>query len=182
MAAIPSIANFVVPQEFAVLHADGRKAEMERLARTAATLVAILSAVCLAGLLLLGRPLVRLAYGESYVGAWGILIILALGSFWDCASGGAGYVLQMAGHHVRLLLLTVGGALLNVALSLALAPRWGGYGIAVATTVTLIALNVAMVKSARSLLGVRTFVYTLPADWRRALRLVREGAGSWRSR
>jgi O-antigen/teichoic acid export membrane protein len=182
MAAIPSIANFVVPQEFAVLHADGRKVEMERLARTAATLVAILSAVCLVGLLLLGRPLVRLAYGESYVGAWGILLILALGSFWDCASGGAGYVLQMAGHHVRLLLLTVGGALLNVALSLALAPRWGGYGIAVSTTVTLIALNVSMVKSARSLLGVRTFVYTLPSDWRRALRLVREGAGSWRAR
>jgi O-antigen/teichoic acid export membrane protein len=182
MAAIPSIANFVIPQEFAVLHADGRKAELERLARTAATLVAILSAVCLAGLLLLGRPLVRLAYGESYVGAWGILLVLAVGSFWDCASGGAGYVLQMAGYHVRLLLLTVGGALLNVALSLALAPLWGGYGIALSTTVTLIALNVAMVKSARSLLGVRTFVYTLPADWRRALRLVREGAGSWKAR
>jgi O-antigen/teichoic acid export membrane protein len=182
MAAIPSIANFVIPQEFAVLHADGRKAELERLARTAATLVAILSAACLAGLLLFGRPLVRLAYGESYVGAWGVLLVLAVGSFWDCASGGAGYVLQMAGYHVRLLLLTVGGALLNVALSLVLAPLWGGYGIALATTVTLIALNVAMVKSARSLLGVRTFVYTRPSDWRRALGLVRESAGSWRPR
>ena len=89
-------------------------------------------------------------------------IILALGSFWDSASGGAGFALQMAGHHVRLLLLTVGGAVLNVALSLALAPAWGGYGIAVATTVTLIALNVAMVRSARTLVGVRTFVYTRP--------------------
>jgi O-antigen/teichoic acid export membrane protein len=88
----------------------------------------------------------------------------------------------MAGYHVRLLLLTVCGALLNVALSLALAPLWGGYGIALSTTVTLIALNVAMVRSARSLLGVRTFVYTLPADWKRALRLVRESAGSWRPR
>ena len=43
MAAIPSIANFVIPQELAVLQVDGRKKEMERLARTAATLVAILS-------------------------------------------------------------------------------------------------------------------------------------------
>ena len=182
MAAIPSIANFVVPQEFAVLHADGRNAEMERLARTAATLVAILSAACLAGLLLLGRPLVRLAYGGSYVGAWGILLVLAIGSFWDCASGGAGYVLQMAGHHVRLLLLTVGGAVLNVVLSLVLAPLWGGYGIAAATTVTLIAVNVAMVKSAKSLVGVRTFVYTKPADWMRALRLVRESGRTWKPR
>lgn len=174
MAAIPSIANFVVPQEFAVLHADGRKPEMERLARTAATLVAILSAACLAGLLLCGRPLIRLAYGDAYVGAWGILLVLAVGTFWDSASGGAGFALQMAGHHVRLLLLTVGGAVLNVGLSLLLAPAWGGYGIALATTVTLIVLNLAMVRSARTLLGVRTFVYTQPSQWWRILTLVRE--------
>lgn len=174
MAAIPSIANFVVPQEFAVLYADGRKKEMEQLARTAATLVAILSGACLAGLLLLGRPLIRMAYGGSYVDAWGILLILALGSFWDSASGSAGFALQMAGHHVRLLILTTGGAILNVVLSLALAPAWGGYGIAVATTVTLIALNAAMVVSARRLVGVRTFVYTQPSQWKQALQAVRD--------
>jgi O-antigen/teichoic acid export membrane protein len=176
MAAIPSIANFVVPQEFALLYADGRKGEMEGLARTAATLVAMLSALCLGGLLVLGRPLIQLAYGRSYVGAWGILLVLAVGSFWDSASGGAGFALQMAGHHVRLLLLTLGGAALNAALSFLLAPRWGGYGIAVATTVTLIVINLAMVRSARSLLGVRTFVYTRPSQWKRALTLVRESA------
>jgi len=174
MAAIPSIANFIIPQEFAVLFADGRKSEMERLARTAATLVAMLSLASLLGLLLVGRPLIRVAYGDTYVGAWGILLVLAVGAFWDSASGGAGFALQMAGHHVRLLLLTVGGAVLNVLLSLLLAPVWGGYGIAAATTVTLIALNLAMVKSARNLLGVRTFVYTQPSQWRRALALVGE--------
>jgi len=102
--------------------------------------------------------------------------VLAVGSFWDSASGGAGFALQMAGHHVRLLLLTLGGAALNAALSFLLAPRWGGYGIAVATTVTLIVINLALVRSARSLLGVRTFVYTRPAQWMRALTLVRESA------
>jgi len=173
MAAIPSIANFIVPQEFAVLHADRRRSEMERLARTSATLVAMLAGACLAGLLLFGRPLIRLAYGGPYVGAWGILLILAVGTFWDSASGSAGFALQMAGHHVRLLLLTVGGAVLNVALSLVLAPLWGAYGIALATTLTLIALNLAMVASARRLVGIRTFVYTAPGDWANALRLVR---------
>lgn len=174
MAAIPSIANFILPQEFAVLFADGRKAEMERLARTAATLVAMLSFASLLGLLLVGRPLIRLAYGPSYVGAWGILLVLAVGSCWDSASGGAGFALQMAGHHVRLLLLTLAGAALNVLLSLLLAPAWGGYGIAAATTVTLITINLAMVKSARNLIGIRTFVYTQPSQWWRAVELVRE--------
>ncbi|HEX9944534.1 MAG TPA: polysaccharide biosynthesis C-terminal domain-containing protein [Thermoanaerobaculia bacterium] len=181
MAAIPSTANYVVPQEFSVLYADGRRREMERLARTAATLVAMLSAACLAGLLLFGRPLIRLAYGPSYVGAWGILLVLALGAFWDSASGAAGYALQMAGHHVRLLVLTIGGAALNVALSLALAPVWGAYGIALATTLTLIALNLAMVWSARKLVGIRTFVYIEPSQWKNALRLVRDSGFSRRN-
>lgn len=175
MAAIPSIANFIVPQEFALLYADGRKREMERLARTSATLVAMLSGAALAGLLLFGRPLIRLAYGGPYVGAWGILLVLAFGTFWDSASGSAGFALQMAGHHVRLLLLTVGGAALNVVLSLVLAPLWGAHGIALATTLTLIALNLAMVASARRLVGIRTFVYTVPSQWANALQLVRGG-------
>jgi O-antigen/teichoic acid export membrane protein len=175
MAAIPSIANFIVPQEFALLYADGRKREMERLARTSATLVAMLSGAGLAGLLLFGRPLIRLAYGGPYVGAWGILLVLAFGTFWDSASGSAGFALQMAGHHVRLLLLTVGGAALNVALSLVLAPLWGAYGIAFATTLTLVALNLSMVASARRLVGIRTFVYTVPSQWANALQLVRGG-------
>jgi O-antigen/teichoic acid export membrane protein len=181
MVAIPSIANFIVPQEFALLYADGRKSEMERLARTAATLVAMLSGACLAALLLLGRPLIRLAYGEPYVGAWGILLVLALGTFWDSASGSAGFALQMAGHHVRLLVLTLGGAVLNVALSLVLAPLWGAYGIALATTLTLIALNLAMVASARRLVGIRTFVYTEPSQWKNALQLVHADQGQRRA-
>jgi O-antigen/teichoic acid export membrane protein len=178
MAAIPGIANFVIPQEFPALFADGRTADLEKLARTAATLVAILSLGCLAGILLFGKPLIRLAYGDSYAGAWGLLLVLAIGSFWDSASGAAGYVLQMTGHHVRLLRLTIGGAALNILLSLFLAPLWGGYGIAVATTVTLILLNVANVRAARSLLGVRTFVYTRPDQWKRALRMVSESGWS----
>jgi O-antigen/teichoic acid export membrane protein len=172
LAAIPSMTAFVIPQEFSLLYADGRTAEMEKLARTASTFVAGLSLASLLGLLIFGRQLIRIAYGPSYVGAWSILMILAVGSFWDAASGGAGYVLQMTGHHTRLLFWTLGGALLNVALSFGLAPLWGGRGIAVATTLTLIAFNVATVYTAKRLVGVRTFVYRKPSEWLGTLRLI----------
>lgn len=175
LAAIPSMTSFVLPQEFSLLHADGRKEEMERLARTASTFVAGLSLASLLGLLLFGRLLIRIAYGSSYVGAWSILMILAIGSFWDAASGGAGYVLQMTGHHTRLLLLTLGGGLLNMALSFVLAPLWGGQGIAIATTLTLIAFNLATVSTVKRLVGVRTFVYRKPAEWLVTLRLIGMG-------
>lgn len=170
MAALPGIANFVIPQELSMLWADGRRDEMERLTRTASTLMAVLSGACLLGILVLGRPLLHLAFGDRYMGGWSLLLILAVGIFWDTASGSAGYALQMTGHHTRLLLLTAAAAVMNIALSLALAPAWGGHGVALATTLTLIALNVAMVRSARRLLGVRTFVYLEPARWLDVLR------------
>jgi O-antigen/teichoic acid export membrane protein len=173
MAALPGIANFVIPQELAVLYADGRRDEMERLARTASTFMALLSGACILGILGLGRPLLHLAFGDTYMSGWTILLILAVGTFWDTASGSAGYALQMSGHHTRLLLLTAGAAVMNVLLSMALAPVWGGHGVALATTVTLITLNLAMVHSARRLIGIRTFIYLEPARWREVLRMVR---------
>jgi O-antigen/teichoic acid export membrane protein len=175
LSVIPSMASFVIPQEFSLLHADGRTAEMERLARTAATFVAALSAAALLGLLVFGRPLIRLAYGADYVGAWSILLILAVGTFWDAISGSAGFVLQMTGHHVLLLLFTLGGGILNVVLSLLLAPGWGGYGIALASSITLVVFNVAAVSAVRRLVGVRTFVYLKPSEWIESLRLIGTG-------
>lgn len=172
IAAIPAMANFIVPQEFAVLYADGRKDEMERLARTASTSVGMLSCLALLSLLVLGRPLIHFAFGDTYLPSWSLLMILAVGSFWDTACGSAGYVLQMSGHHYRLLGLTVAAAILNIGLSTLVAPVWGGYGVALATTVSLIAINTGLVWSARKLVGVRTFVYLEPARWRQVFRML----------
>lgn len=177
MAALPGIANFLIPQELAMLYADGRKDEMEGLARTASTAMALLSGACLLGILVLGRPLLDLAFGDAYMAGWSILLILAVGTFWDTASGSAGYALQMSGHHTRLLLLTAGAAVVNTGLALALARTWGGHGVALATTCTLIGLNLAMVWSARRLVGIRTFVYFQPSRWLEVLRRARRERG-----
>ena len=175
MAALPGITYFVIPQELSMLFADGRQDEMERLTRTASTLMALLSGACFLGILLLGRPLLHLAFGDAYLSGWSILLILAVGTFWDTASGSAGYALQMTGHHTRLLLLTAASAVFKMTLSLALARAWGGHGVAVATTLSLIALNIAVVHSVRRLLGIRTFVYTEPARWPEVLRKAWKG-------
>jgi O-antigen/teichoic acid export membrane protein len=178
MAALPGIANFLIPQEFAILYADGRRKEMETLARTASTAVGLLSVAAVTGILLFGRPLLRLAFGEAYVGGWTILLLLAAGTLWDTASGSAGYVLQMSGNHVKLLQITLGAAVLKLALGVTLGRLWGGHGVALSTAVTLIAMNLAMVHAARKKVGVRTFVYLRPARWVEVFRLLagRKGA------
>ena len=146
--------------------------EMERLARTASTSVAMLSLLALLGMLVLGRPLIHLAFGDTYLQSWSVLMILAVGSFWDTACGSSGFVLQMSGHHNRLLALSASAAALNITLSTLAAPVWGVYGVALATTVSLILINTGLVWSAHRLVGVRTFVYLEPARWRQVFRML----------
>lgn len=165
MAALSGIGNFLIPQELSILYADGRRQEMERLTRIASTAVGLLAVVAITGIFLFGRPLLRLAFGEEYVGGWTILLLLAAGTLWDTASGAAGHVLQMSGNHVKLLYITLGAAALKLALGVTLGRLWGGHGVALSTTVTLIAMNVAMVVVARRQVGVRTFVYLRPSQW-----------------
>jgi O-antigen/teichoic acid export membrane protein len=177
ISAIPAMANFIVPQEFSMLYADGRKEEMERLARTASTSVAMISLLALLSLLVLGRPLIHFAFGDTYLPSWSILMILAVGSFWDTACGSAGFVLQMSGHHNRLLGLSVAAAAFNIALSVLVAPAWGAHGVAFATAISLIGINMGLVGSARRLVGVRTFVYLEPARWRQVFRMLTGRSG-----
>ena len=172
LAALPGIANFLIPQELSILHADGRRKEMETLTRTASTAVAMLSVAAMTGILLFGRPLLRLAFGDAYVGGWTILLLLAVGTLWDTASGSAGYVLQMSGNHVKLLYITLGAAVLKLTLGVTLGRLWGGHGVALSTALTLIAMNMAMVYMARRQVGVRTFVYLRPGKWIEVLRLL----------
>ena len=75
----------------------------------------------------------------------------------------------MTGHHYRLLLLTLGTAVFNLVLSVGLAPIWGGYGVATATTMSLVLVNICMVYSARHNVGIRTFVFVAPREWYRLL-------------
>ncbi len=71
---------------------------MERLARTASTLVAMISCGALLRLVFFGRPLLQPRLRRDLLRGWIILMILAVGTLWDTASGSAGFVLQMSGH------------------------------------------------------------------------------------
>ena len=73
-------------------------------------------------------------------------------------------------------------AAFNIMLSALLAPVWGGHGVAFATAITLIGINMGMVWSARRIVGVRTFVYLDPARWRQVFRMLigRDGSGERR--
>ena len=180
VVAVGSIAaQLVVPQEMSRLHVEGRRDELEALARTSATATLLVAALAAGVLVLFGRPLIAVLLGSSYVSGWGMLLVLLAGRLFDAAAGPAGSLLVMTGHHARVTVATLGAAALTILLALALAPRWGGYGVAAATSAGLVAVNSVNVLAARRLLGVRVTAYPRLAPYRQVLRrLVPRPGGS----
>lgn len=99
-----------------------------------------------------GDVFVRLLFGEEYLPALNLLIVMCIGQFISVAMGSVGLVLNMLNHEketVRASLLSIS---LNVLLCLILIPSIGVMGAAIATTVSLSAWNI--------LLAIRTYKLT----------------------
>jgi O-antigen/teichoic acid export membrane protein len=163
----PMVAAFVVPQEFSRLHAAGALAELETLARTSATVNLAVAGTMGVGLAVLGRPLIGLLFGPAYVPGWGILMVLVVGRLIDVAAGPAGALLLMTGHQGRVFANTAAAGIGTVALAALLAWLWGGYGVATAVGLGLLAINALNVRSSRRLLGVRTLAFASAREWSR---------------
>ena len=96
-------------------------------------------------------------FGGDYRESGVVLAILATGYYLNASLGFNALMLQTVGRLRWLLKVNVMAALANVALSLALIPRWGAVGVALANSVTLVGQNVANQIGLRAGVGIRVF-------------------------
>jgi O-antigen/teichoic acid export membrane protein len=112
------------------LYALRDMARLQRLVTKLARLTLLVSAPVIAGMIVFGRWYLVL-YGPAFTGARATLAILSLGQAINVVSGCAGMLLVTTGHEHRIARAIGAGAITNVALSCALAPRWGAVGVAI---------------------------------------------------
>lgn len=96
-------------------------------------------------------------FGNDFVVGQFALILMAVGSFVNAASGSVGALLTMTGNQNLHATIQFGAAVTNVALNIILIPAYGLNGAAAATCITTILLNVSMVIASYRRLGVRAF-------------------------
>jgi O-antigen/teichoic acid export membrane protein len=87
-------------------------------------------------LLALGKPLLWL-FGPQFVGGYDIMFIAAIGLVVRAAIGPVERLLNMLGHQHICALAYASAFVMNVVLCVVLVPRFGGYGAAAATTLSL---------------------------------------------
>ncbi len=99
-----------------------------------------------------GDVFVKLLFGEEYLPALNLLIIMSIGQFINVAMGSVGLVLNMLNHEKETVRASFLSISLNILLGLLLIPFIGVIGAAIATTVSASAWNI--------LLAIRTYKLT----------------------
>ncbi len=109
-------------------------------------------------LLALGEPLLRL-FGSQFTGGYGIMFVAAIGLIARSAIGPVERLLNMSGHQNSCALAYALAFALNLILCVVLVPRFGGYGAAAATSLSLVFETVVLFWITRRRLGLHVFAF-----------------------
>lgn len=149
-----SAAIMVIAQPMiAELYARGQLADLRRISKQIIRLSLIVSVPVFLGIIVLGHWLLGL-YGESFVAAYPVMIVLSMAQLIAAAVGMlVGYLLTMTDHQKTASKIIGATAVLNLALTLLLTPQFGTMGTATATMIATLARSAALLVAVRRLLG-----------------------------
>ncbi len=143
----------IIAPKVAELHGQNRpKNEFQIYLKDASRILMIFSFGVGGGLILFGKPILWL-FGEAYMAAYWVMVILIIGRIVESAAGPVGQLLAMTGNHwavSRILLLST---VLNLVMNATFIPLWGALGAATTTAISFVAWNIALLIYAWRKLG-----------------------------
>lgn len=148
--------NAIQGPHVAHMYAAGDLKKLQKMITKSSRAILAFSLPVVLLLALFGGPIIRLAFGPEYAGAYWPLLILCAGQLVNASMGAVANVLNMSGHERDTTRLVMVGAVLNVGLNLTLAPIFGMIGAAIATASGLIVWNFLMWRQAWKRTGLET--------------------------
>ena len=139
LLAVNSIAAPLISE----LYHAGKKKELQSLLKFAAQVIAVTTLLTGAILVFGGRSILGL-FGEEFIKAYVLLVILLFGFTVKSLVGPASYLLNLTGHQNATAKAMVIAVTISLTLNFLLIPRWGAFGAALASSVTMIIWNVTL--------------------------------------
>lgn len=148
--------NSITAPKFAAYYKSGDLEGLKKLTHLSSAILLVLVTIPVAILLIYPEWIMAL-FGSEFIAGASILIVLTVGQFVNVACGSVGYLLSMTGkeHAFKNILLTT--ALFNIALSLILVNHYGVFGVAIATSISIMIWNIWSMIEVRRHLGFWTF-------------------------
>jgi O-antigen/teichoic acid export membrane protein len=147
------------PTMSALYHA-GKHAELQKLCRTLAAIIAVVTLFGFLVLALLGKYLLAF-FDPQFVAAYPVLLIIGLGCMVDAMSGPNAYLMQMTSYERHYLWIMLAGYVLVIAAQFALVPRYGAMGAAMASASGVIIWNVMAITVLRRKAGLDSSLLSL---------------------
>ena len=151
--------NTVVAPRFATLFAQGEINKIQQLATKSAQVILIFNLVITFGFALLGKTLLRLFFGSSFISAYIPMLILLGGQVINSGVGSVGVLLNMTNHEKVTAKTLAFSAILNIGLNLYLLPIYGIIGSAIANVVSLASWNIMLWLAVRDNLGINSSAF-----------------------
>jgi len=109
-------------------------------------------------LLAAGKPMLWL-FGPQFTAGYGIMFVAAIGLLSRAAIGPVERLLNMSGNQHSCALTYAGAFAMNLVLCVLLVPRYGGYGAAAATSLSLVCESILLFTIARRKLGLHVLAF-----------------------
>ncbi len=132
--------NGIFAPMIADLYNQGKRSEMIRIFQTVSKWTLLLTLPVFFAFTFLGYAILEL-FGREFHAGWATLIVLSLGNLINIGVGPVGHMLIMTGRPGLELLNSWIAGIANIVLNLWLIPRYGAFGAAIATAMTVTMLN-----------------------------------------
>jgi O-antigen/teichoic acid export membrane protein len=154
-----SSVNAVIMPNVARLYKKGDLKATQALLTKSVRLSALVSLPIIFTLIIFGESAIGLLFGEDYLQAYPILVILCFGQLVSVLMGSVGLVLNMTGNERSSLKSLVLTFFLNVVLLATLVPIYGVNGAALSVTLSLVFLNVLMLTDVWKIAKLQTWLH-----------------------
>jgi O-antigen/teichoic acid export membrane protein len=160
------LLNAVMPPIIAELHVQGKKEALETTLRSTAAIAGFPALIVLLAFVFLGKPILALIYGGFFAKGAMVLAILSIGQLVNVWAGSCGITLVMTGNQNSRMAIAVASAVMAIGGGVWAVQAHGMLGVAIASALTMICQNVAIVLYVKNKVGVWTYASFSGISWR----------------
>ncbi len=136
--------NSMAGPKFSELFHTNKMDELFHVAKKSAKLIFWTTTPILLAFIILGRPVLHIAFGPEFTVAYPALVLLTIGQFVYSISGATGLFMNMTGNQIVFMTIVFIAAATNIGLNLLFTPEYGIYGAALSGMVSLMGWNIAI--------------------------------------
>lgn len=156
--------NLVMAPKFAALYNKNNMKDLEKLATKATKIMAYAAIPSIIFILIFSKRIMGI-FGESFIEASHLLIVLSIGQLVNVLTGSVGYLLMMSGHEKDMRNIVLFASSITILLTFYMTAKFGVTGAAIATAIGLSVQNLVAAWFVEKRLGFSTLTF-----WKKTFR------------